>query len=165
MVKAYWPSALSPGHVFLAHRLDIDIGTGDLVDETTFSDIRVATDQERPGVRVDSWQTRDVLPDLLEIGQRVLLSLHDCRHSTECGSLELFTSVQRVSKLEESDIVFCDLGDEMTSGVQLPQSKLVVVLVVQNVEQRGEEGVEVLPVSSSPRRMIESSRRGWGTRK
>lgn len=46
-----------------------------------------------------------MLPDLLQVRQRVLLPLHDGGHSTESGSFELFTSVERVTELEESDVI------------------------------------------------------------
>lgn len=48
--------------------LDVDVGTGDFVDEGRFSDIRVAADEERAGVGVDGGQTGYVLPDLFEVG-------------------------------------------------------------------------------------------------
>lgn len=35
------------------NRLDIDIGPGDFVDETTLSDVGVSTDDQSPGVRID----------------------------------------------------------------------------------------------------------------
>jgi hypothetical protein len=41
------------------------------------------------------------------------------------------------------------LGDKVAGSVKLTKSKLVVVLVVQNVEEIAQEGVEVLLVSSS----------------
>lgn len=48
-------------------RLDIDVRTGDFVDEGGFADVRVAADEEGAGSRVDGRKTRNVLPDLLEI--------------------------------------------------------------------------------------------------
>ena len=146
-------------------RLDVDIRSGDLVDKTTLSDIGVTADQERTGVGVDRGQTRDVLSDLLEVGEGILLSLHDRSHSTESGLLELFTSVKRVTELEQSDVVLRDLRDEVSGGVELTQSKLVVVLVVQDVQEGGEERVQVLPSILRPGDRPSSSRREWGTRR
>jgi len=146
-------------------RLDVDIRSGDLVDKTTLSDIWVTADQERTGVGVDRGQTRDVLSDLLEVGEGILLSLHDRSHSTESGLLELFTSVKRVTELEQSDVVLRDLRDEVSGGVELTQSKLVVVLVVQDVQEGGEERVQVLPSILRPGDRPSSSRREWGTRR
>jgi hypothetical protein len=47
----------------------------------------------------------------------------------------LFTSVERVSEFEESDIIFGDLGDEVTAGVELTESEFVVVFVVEDIEE------------------------------
>ena len=65
----------------MTHRLNIHISPGDLVDETTLSDVGVSTDDQRPRVRVDSGETRDVLSDLFEVGQRFFLTTHDRGHS------------------------------------------------------------------------------------
>lgn len=54
MVKAYCKSALTTSLQQETHGLDVDIGPGDLVDETTLSDIWVTTDKECSGVGVDS---------------------------------------------------------------------------------------------------------------
>jgi hypothetical protein len=130
--------------------LYVDIGSSDLVDETTLSDVGVTANQESPGIGIDSGQTVHVLPDLFEILQGLSLPLHDGGHSTKCGSLELFASVERVTELQESHIVFGDLGDEMTGSVERTKSELVVVLVVKHVQQIGEERVKGLIVSSTP---------------
>jgi hypothetical protein len=71
-----------------------------------------------------------MLPDLLQVCQRVLLPLHNSSHSTKSGPLELLTSVERITEFEQSDVIFGDLGDEVASSVELTKSKLVVVLVV-----------------------------------
>ena len=61
-------------------RLHVDVRAGDLVDEGRLADVGVPADEERPGGGVDRGQSRDVLPDLLEIGQGVLLATHDRGH-------------------------------------------------------------------------------------
>ena len=62
-------------------RLDVDVRARDLVDERRFADVRIATDEEGARVRVDGWQTRYVLPDLLEVRQGIFLTAHDGRHA------------------------------------------------------------------------------------
>jgi hypothetical protein len=64
-------------------RLDIDVGSSDLVDETTLADIGVTADQKCSSIRVDSGQTVHVLPDLFEVLEGLSLPLHDGGHSTE----------------------------------------------------------------------------------
>jgi hypothetical protein len=59
----------------------------------------------------------------------------------------LLTSVERVSELQESDVILGHLGDKVASGVELTEGELVVVLVVQYVEKIAQEGVEVLLIS------------------
>ena len=71
-----------------------------------------------------------MLPNLLQVCQRVLLPLHDSSHSTESGPLELLTSVKRITEFKQSDVILGDLGDEVASSVELTKSKLVMVLVV-----------------------------------
>lgn len=124
--------------------LDIYIGPGDLVNETGLSNVGIAADQESPGVGIDSRQSRNVLPDLLQVRQGVLLPPHDSRHPTQSGLLQLLTSVEGVTKLEETDVILRNLRDEVSSGVDLTQGELVVVLVVKDVEKRREERVKVV---------------------
>jgi hypothetical protein len=157
VIQDTWGVDDLPSEVFVVHVtdkegfrgervwLDIDICSRDLVDKRTLSDVGVTADQKSTGVGVNSWQTRNVLSDLLEVGERVFLSLHDCGHTTKSGLLELLTSVQRVTELEQSHVVLGDLGDKVSGSVELTQGKLVVVLVVQDVQQGGEERVQILP--------------------
>jgi hypothetical protein len=63
---------------------------------------------------------------------------------TKCSLLQLLTPVQRITKLQQPDIVLGDGIDEMTCGVELTKSELVVVFVVENVEKGGKERMEVL---------------------
>lgn len=126
------------------YRLNIYIGSGDLVDETGLSNVGITADQESPGVGIDSRQPRNVLPNLLQVRQGVLLPPHYSRHSTQSGLLQLLTSVEGVTKLEETDVILGNLRDEVSSSVDLTQGEFVVVLVVQNVEERREERVKVV---------------------
>jgi hypothetical protein len=117
VVKAYWAESVCRV-LFRAetYRLNINVCSRDLVDETTLSDVGVTTDQECSRVGVDGWQTTNMLSDLLEVRQRVLLSPHDGGHTTQSGLLELLASVKRVSKLEQTDIVLGYLLDQVTCG-------------------------------------------------
>jgi hypothetical protein len=159
----------------MTHRLNIHISPGDLVDETTLSDVGVSADDQCPRVRVDSGETRDVLSDLFEVGQGFFLTTHDRGHSrgneakneetmstgsapqaihrpaskpnnspSESGLFELFAPIQTVSKLQQPDVILSDLIDQVSGRVELTESELVMVLVVEDVEEGGEEGVEVL---------------------
>lgn len=62
-------------------RLHINIGSGDFVDEAGFAGVREAGEDESAGARVDGRQTSQVLSDLLQIGERLSLLLHQGAHS------------------------------------------------------------------------------------
>lgn len=145
--------------------LDIDVGAGDLVDKRRLADVGVAADEEGTGGRVDGRETGHVLANLLEVGEGILLATHDGGHSDEGlrqltaqypahpereyvpskgGLLELLASVETVSKLEQAAVILADRDDQVASSVELSKGELVVVLVVEDVEEGGKEGVEVL---------------------
>ena len=63
---------------------------------------------------------------------------------TERSTLKLLTPVQAVTELEQADIVFGYLVNEMSRCAELTEGKFVVVLVVKDIEEGGEEWVEVL---------------------
>ena len=85
-----------------------------------------------------------MLANFLEELESFVLPLHDGGHTTEGGTLELLASVETVSEFKEANIVFCNLVDKVPSGTELSEGELVVILVVKNIEKRGEEGMEVL---------------------
>lgn len=144
--------------------LDVDVRPGDLVDEGRLSDVGVTANEESTGGGVDGRETGHVLSDLLEVGKGILLTTHDGGHSEQEEShqlrprkqrvafdspskgslLELLASVQTVSELEQSAVILSDGDDQVSGSVELSKSELVVVLVVEYVEQGGEERVEVL---------------------
>ena len=138
--------------------LHIDIRASDLVEERGFAHVGVAANEQSACSRINGRKTRNVLADFLEELQSFILTLHYGSHASKGGALELLASVQTVTELEESDIVLCDLVNQMACGAQLTESQLVVILVVEDVEERGEERVEILhngeleaiPTHSSP---------------
>jgi hypothetical protein len=46
----------------------------------------------------------------------------------------LLASVQRVTKLEQSNVILGDAVDQVASSVELAESELVMVLVIKNIE-------------------------------
>jgi hypothetical protein len=97
------------------------------------------------------------LTDLLQIGEWIFLALHDGSHAvewsihvrsrhglgsragrdspTESSLLELLASEQTIAEFNETAVVLADLNDQVAGRVELTQSELVVVLVVQDVEE------------------------------
>ena len=90
-------------------RLDLDIGASDFVDEARLAHVGKAADEEGPCVWIDRRKTTQMLPDLFKVSQALALTLHDGCHSAEGGSFELLASVQRVSVLQQPDVVFRDV--------------------------------------------------------
>lgn len=97
-----------------------------------------------------------MLADLLKIRKRVFLPSHDRGHTvkvhekmssdklqvyspTKCSLLQLFTPIQAVTKLQETNIILGDMVNEMSSRSKLTKSEFVVIFVVQDVHQRGQE--------------------------
>ena len=66
--------------------------------------------KQGPSVGVDTWQSAQMLSDLLQIQQGTVLSLHYGAHSSQGSALELFAPIQTVAKLEESVVVFSNTG-------------------------------------------------------
>lgn len=66
-------------------RLYVYICTRDLVDEGGLSDIWIPADEQGPSVGVNRGETGHMLPDLLEVSERILLSSHDCCHAKLTG--------------------------------------------------------------------------------
>ena len=62
----------------------------------------------------------------------------------KCSSFELLAAVQAVAELEETAVVFRDLVDQMSAGVDLTQGEFVMILVVQDIQEGGHERVQVL---------------------
>ena len=88
----------------------------------------ITCDDEGPGVGVDGGQPAEMLPDLLQILQALVLSPHDGRHPTQGRPLELLTPVQRISELEQPDIVLGHVVNQVTGSVDLTQGQLVMIL-------------------------------------
>ena len=68
-----------------------------LVHEARLPDVGKPREQQRAGVGVEGGQTREMPPDLLEVGQGRLLPLEEGAHSTKSGPLQLLTPVEGVT--------------------------------------------------------------------
>lgn len=123
--------------------LDINIGAGDVLEETRLSDVGVTADEESAGVGVDGGKTTQVLANLLEVEERVLQTLADGGHATESSTLELLALEERLTVLDETDIITGDCLDQVLSGGQLTEGDAEVVCIVEGVEQILVEGVDV----------------------
>lgn len=72
-------------------------------------------------------------------------SMSNLTNSPTKGSLlELLATVQRVSKFEQTAVILSNRDDQVSTSVELSKSQLVVVLIVQDIEERRQEGVEIL---------------------
>ena len=121
----------------------------------------LTSDDQSPGVGVDGWQPAEVLPDLLQVLQALVLPPHNGCHPTQGSSLQLLTPagrghdnyneyqhhqvlpVQRITELQEPDVVLGHVINEVPGCVDLTQRQLVMVFVVQNVHKISVERMDV----------------------
>lgn len=54
----------------------------------------------------------------------------------QSSSLQLLASIQTVAELQQTNVIFANLVDKMASGIDLSKSKLIVILIVKNIEKR-----------------------------
>ena len=73
--------------------LNLNISSGDLVNEAGLANIRKSCDEECPGIRVNSRQSRQMLTDLLQVLQALVLPPHDGGHPTQSCPLQLLASI------------------------------------------------------------------------
>jgi hypothetical protein len=85
-----------------------------------------------------------MLSDFLEVAERGLQFLEESAHSTEGGSLELFAPVERVGVLKQSDVILGDAVHDVLGLVDVAQSQLIVITIVENVHEIGVEGMDVV---------------------
>ena len=124
--------------------LNIDIGSGDALQETRLSDIRVTADEKSTGVWIYRRKTSQMLTDLVEVDKRVFKSAADGCHTTESSTLELLALEERLSILEKSDIVAGHSFDQMLGRGELTKSDTEMVSVVKGVEKILMERMNIL---------------------
>ncbi|GKT59111.1 conserved hypothetical protein [Colletotrichum tofieldiae] len=144
-------------------RLDVDVGSGDGLEERRLSNIGETRDEQGSGVGVDRGKTAKIwvggqfrarlgesqvlsltLSDLVKVHQGVLEALDERRHATKRGALQLLALEQRLAILEKANVVSGDGLDEVLGGGQLAEGDLEVVGVVEGVDQVLVEGVDVV---------------------
>lgn len=113
--------------------LHVDITTSNLVHETTFPHVRQAAHEQGARVGVQSGQTGQVLAHFFQVGQGSFLALEHGTHATESGALETLASVQRVPVLDHANHVAGNRVHQRSCRVNLTQSQLVVIAIVQRV--------------------------------
>ena len=124
--------------------LNIDIGSGDTLQETRLSDIRVTADEKSAGVWIYRRKTSQMLADLVEVDKRVFKSAADGGHTTESSTLELLALEERLSILEKSDIVAGHSFDQMLGCGELTKGDTEMVSVVEGVEEILVERMDIL---------------------
>jgi len=85
--------------------LYVDICSRNVLEKAGLSNIGVSADKKCPGVWVDGWQTAQVLSDLLEVKEWVFQALADCGHTTKCRPFEMLALEQRLTILQQSNVV------------------------------------------------------------
>lgn len=85
-----------------------------------------------------------MLPDLLKVCQTRSDTLQNSTHATKCSYLQALAPVQGISILEQPQIVLGDLCNDISSCIDLTQSKFVVILVVEHMKQIAIERMDVI---------------------
>lgn len=85
--------------------LNIDIRSGDTLEETRLSNIGITANEERSGIGVNRRETTKMLADLIEVKKGILQSLADGGHSTQPRALQLLALEKRLRIFEQTDII------------------------------------------------------------
>lgn len=85
-----------------------------------------------------------MLPDLLQIDERVLQPLADSRHATKCCPFQLFALEQRLPVLEQTHVITRNRLDERLGSVELTEGNSEVIRIVESIEQITVERVDIL---------------------
>ncbi|EEQ37900.1 conserved hypothetical protein [Clavispora lusitaniae ATCC 42720] len=134
-------------------RSDLDVGLGNAAQEGRFSHVRVAADKQRSCVGVDGRQTAQVSSHSFQVDQGVLQFLCDGGHSTQSGSFQSLTSVQRSAELQQTHVVSGHLLDQSFRLGHSSQRHFVVVFLIQRVHQVSVERMHVVDVGE-PRQHV-----------
>lgn len=125
-------------------RLDIDVRACDLVHPTAFANIGESAHQQRPCSRIKGRETGHVLPNLIEVRKRCLLTFEDGAHPSKGSTFQTFAPIRCVSVFDHADHIPGNRFHQRSGRVDLPQGKFVMVAVVQGVAQVGVERVNVV---------------------
>jgi hypothetical protein len=130
-------------------RLNIDVSTSHVVDQTGLADVGETGQDESAGVRVNTGKSTQMLANLLEITQTRLELLDERAHTTESRSLELLASEQRVSVLQETHVISSDVVDDVLGLVDVTQSQLVMISIIQHVHEITVERMDVVQLGEA----------------
>ncbi len=82
--------------------------------------------------------------DLLQVPKALILSFHDGAHTTEGRAFQLLAAIERITKLEQSNVVLGHVIDEVSGSVDLTQGQLVVVPVIEHIHEIGVKGMDIV---------------------
>jgi hypothetical protein len=142
--------------------LDLDIRARDVLQKRGLANIGETRNDKCAGVGVDRGQTTQMLPDLLKVDEGVLEPLADCGHATQRGLLQLLALKERLSVLQETNVVTGDGLDQRLGGRQLTKRDAEVVCIVEGVEQIAVERVDILQAGEGIDRLCEALGEGLG---
>lgn len=125
-------------------RLDVNISTGDIVHKGRFTDIGETRDQEGSFIRVDTWETAHVFSDFFQKAERSFELLSHGGHASQGSFLKHLAPVEGIGVFHKSYVIFADVVDQRSGCVDVPQSQLVMVLVIKHVDQSRVERVDVV---------------------
>ena len=80
-------------------RLYLDVCSRHLVHETGLANVWEATHQDGASVWIDGRESGKMLSHLLQVLEALILSLHDGAHTAQSSTLQLFATIERITKL------------------------------------------------------------------
>lgn len=84
-----------------------------------------------------------MLPNLLEVDERVFQSFADCGHATKRSPLQLFALEERLSILEQAHVITRDCLNQGLGCGELTKSNPEVIRIVERVQQITMERMDI----------------------
>ena len=143
-------------------RLNLNVCTRDIFQERRLANVGETRNDKSACVGIDRGETTQMLPDLLKVDKRILEPLTNCSHATQRRLLQLLALEQRLSVLQETNVITGDSFDERLGGRKLAKRNTEVVCIVESVEQIAVKRMDVLQARECIDRLREALGKSLG---
>lgn len=129
--------------------LNIDIGSGNTLQEAGLSNIGVSANEQGSGIGINRRETTKMLSDLIEVEKGIFQSSANGGHSSQSGTLKLLALEERLGIFEEAHIIARHDFDQVLCGGELAKRYPEMVGVVEGIEEIFVERVDILQSGES----------------